>query len=166
MTLARVSEGTLDGLSRLRVGALALPLRQACAQPRGVAGAMDWRMEGAIGRLILKGRFQARAGEDLLTLGPTKLGVEKVFLFGLGTGELRGHHREAEVLSGVGVETLAVAPVADVDPVVETLAWIDALAPRLDAFTEVVFLDPDGRVDRERARVLHTARFAGFDAGR
>jgi hypothetical protein len=51
---------------------------------RGAAGLLDWRMCGFVSRLLVSGRVLGSALETVLIPGRPKLGMDKLFLFGLG----------------------------------------------------------------------------------
>lgn len=156
-----LAEGDLRGLLRLEVDALAVPLGPDRAQPRGVAGVVDWRLGGQIARWIVEGRFSGRAGEDLLTVGGPDLGADRVFLFGMGHGDGRAH--AVEVLDGAQALEVAIAPRSDEDLVEAACAWLRAMAERKAAFKRVVLLDPDGELSRGWYRVEGLARELGFE---
>lgn len=156
-----ISEGDLRGLLRLQVDALAVPLGPHRVQPRGVAGAIDWRLGGQLARWIASGQFTGTAGEDLLTIGGPDLGARRVFLFGMGHGEGRTH--AVEVLAEARAVEVAIAPRGDAPVVDESCGWLKALAKRAKAFERVVLLDPDGELSRARAKVEGLGRKLGFE---
>lgn len=52
--------------------------------PQGVAGLIDWRLAGALSRLMLKGFVTGALGEALLLPGKPKLPFDKIVFVGLG----------------------------------------------------------------------------------
>ncbi len=55
--------------------------------PHGVAGLVDWRLAGAVSRLIETGFATGAVGEVVLVPGKPKLPFDKVLLFGIGAVE-------------------------------------------------------------------------------
>lgn len=55
--------------------------------PHGVAGLVDWRLNGRVSRLIQSGFATGEIGEVLLLAGKPKLPFDKVLLFGLGSAQ-------------------------------------------------------------------------------
>ncbi len=114
--LVRVVEGDLKGLDNLRVDALALLFYAVYAQPQEVPGFVDWRLAGALGRLIKRRRFRGQAGEALLMPSAGGVGAQRIFLLGLGAPEqpkesfLRHLKQAAVVLRDAGVRAVAMAP--------------------------------------------------------
>lgn len=53
----------------------------------GVGDLVDWRLCGRIGQAQARGLFQGHADDQLLLPAPARLGVGKVFVFGLGPKE-------------------------------------------------------------------------------
>jgi len=53
--------------------------------PHGVAGLVDWRLNGRISRLIQSGFATGEIGDVLLLPGKPKLPFDKVLLFGIGS---------------------------------------------------------------------------------
>ena len=84
MTQVSTERGDLAGLDKIDIDALALPFYEERAQPRHVAGYVDWRLSGRLARLFLSGRFGGRAGEVVLMSALGRLRVKRIFLFGLG----------------------------------------------------------------------------------
>lgn len=52
--------------------------------PRGLAGLLDWRLNGWLSRLVLEGRFSGELGELLLFPAGHRVGPQRVVLLGLG----------------------------------------------------------------------------------
>ena len=109
----RISEGDLRGLDRLDVEALAV-FCWADARPlAGVAGYLDWRLCGALSRLIEQGLFAGRLDEVLLMPVSSRLRIRRLFVFGLGSTDEFG----PAVIRRVGrqaVDVMRRAGVADV----------------------------------------------------
>ncbi|MFW5925579.1 MAG: M17 family peptidase N-terminal domain-containing protein [Myxococcota bacterium] len=74
----------LRRLDTLRAEALAVGVFEDERPVRGTLGLVDWRMCGAISRLLSSGRLRGEAGERLLLPARRRLPFEKLFLFGLG----------------------------------------------------------------------------------
>ena len=72
----------LDGVTD---EAVVLPIFADERPLRGIAGLVDWRLNGALSRWIAAGRFQAEEGDALLYPDRGRLSFERVILFGLGT---------------------------------------------------------------------------------
>ena len=101
----------LDGLT---VEALALPIFEDERPLRGAAGLCDWRLNGRLSKLLLRGRVRGVRGEHVLVPGRPRLPIDKIFLFGLGPRASFGEDaaRAAiaevlEVLDGVRARTAA-----------------------------------------------------------
>ncbi|MBX3270012.1 MAG: hypothetical protein KF729_07105 [Sandaracinaceae bacterium] len=75
----------LRRLDEVATEALALVLFEDERPLRREAGLVDWRLCGAISRLLLRGRASGRRGETVLLPGWPRLPFEKVFLFGAGS---------------------------------------------------------------------------------
>lgn len=88
MTLRiELAELGLPAIDALDVDALAVfvgPERPL----QGLAGFADWRLCGAISRVIRAGHFSAAAGEALLLPSAARIGPSRVFCFGVGTTPL------------------------------------------------------------------------------
>jgi hypothetical protein len=54
---------------------------------RGLAGLLDWRLQGRISSLLVSGFATGQLGEVLLIPGKTRLAFDKVILFGIGKTE-------------------------------------------------------------------------------
>ena len=129
----------------------ALPMFEVIAQPRSVAGYIDWRLSGRLSRLLREGRFEGRSEETLLMSVQGRFGADRVFLMGLGhpqppsrmTAVLR---TQASTLFDAGARVLAVAPPSpvmdDVPSPAFLVRWLEALAGTQVRFDEVVLLDP------------------------
>lgn len=154
MTQVSTERGDLAGLDKIDIDALALPFYEERAQPRHVAGYVDWRLSGRLARLILSGRFAGRAGEVVLMSALGRLRVKRIFLFGLGRPtkdaalgfDLSGW---AKTLIEAGATEVALAPPAalggDAPPPREVLsAWQRSSALSAGPLARVVLLDLGG----------------------
>lgn len=151
MGTVRIAPADLAGLDTLKVDAVALPMFELVAQPRSVAGYIDWRLSGRLSRLLREKRFQGRPEETLLMSALGRFGADRIFLMGLGrpqppnkmTDVLRA---QASTLFEAGARVLAVAPptpvVDDVTAPAFLIRWLEALAGTQVRFDEVVLLDP------------------------
>ena len=77
--------GDLHGLDALDAESLGLFCFEDQRPLCGVAGFVDWRLCGAISRLLLGGLFQGQRDETLMLPVTGALSVRRVFLFGLGS---------------------------------------------------------------------------------
>jgi hypothetical protein len=82
MTSFEPSLEAIDGLSG--VDALCVFVTEDDRPLQGAAGYLDWRMCGALSRVLLGGFFKGDRGEQLLM--PTRGGVSPVKLFAVGAG--------------------------------------------------------------------------------
>lgn len=64
-------------------GMLVVGLFQGERPPRGEAGLVDWRLNGALSRAILAGRIDGAAGTTVL-MPPQKLPCSRILVVGLG----------------------------------------------------------------------------------
>lgn len=173
MTAARIADGDLAGLDALDVDALALPLFAERAQPRAVAGYADWRLCGRIARLLVSGRFKGEVSEALLMPGMGRLGVERIFLLGLGSREdaLKVSFEDAvSVLAEAKARKVAFgAPLSarEEDDAVRHRVYAErflgAVGARKAAFDEVLVLDPAARLRSQGDLLAKAARAAGLD---
>lgn len=74
----------LRRFDELRSEALALCFFEDERPLRRAVGLVDWRLCGAISRLIIRGRFSGALGEAVLVPGQPRLPFDKLFLFGAG----------------------------------------------------------------------------------
>lgn len=143
---ARIHPGDLAGLDALQVDAIALPLFNHVRQPLGVAGFVDWRLCGRIGRLVLKRKFKGEVGETMLMASLSRVGsAGRIFLFGLGsprelteTDAANQAKQIANILSEAGAKQLAIAGPTPF------LAQFVASAKKTASFEQLLLLDPDG----------------------
>jgi hypothetical protein len=171
----RIHPGTPAGLDALEVDALALPMFERRAQPRHVCGYVDWRMCGAVARLLKGGSFDGRA--PLLTPCGGRLGAHRLFLFGLGkpaaVRELQVRERieaSLDVLADAGAKTFAFAPPTAPQFLAEKEDAMDldfaevllaAMARRARSFERLVLLD-GGALRSAAERVKGWARDGGL----
>lgn len=74
----------LSDLDALRCEAIALPFFSDERPLQGAGGLIDWRLCGALSRILVSGFVTGGLGEQVLVPTQSRLAVEKVFLFGLG----------------------------------------------------------------------------------
>ena len=77
----------LPALRRLDLAATEVLVASLTANERpvrGLAGLLDWRLQGRISNLLVSGFATGRLGEVLLIPGKPRLPFDKVILFGLG----------------------------------------------------------------------------------
>ncbi len=168
---AHIAPGDARALLELKVDALVLPLYQLRVQPRAAAGHADWRLGGRIARLLVNKRFEGRSGEALLMPGRQHLGVDRVFLFGLGTPwnvPASNFELITRALVDARVRSLAFGspkPPAGVQAVSEAQAAVNFLeaAVSVDArFEEVVLLEVDQALSAAHRELARAARRAGL----
>ena len=162
---ARVAQGDIRGLLNLNVESLVITLREGRRQPRGIAGAIDWRLNGRLSRLLLEEQFLGRSGERLLTPGGHPLRADRLFVFGVGDGA-PNYTELAKVLAGAHARRVAIGTTADADAVEEASAWFGALRTFCDEFEEVVILEFDGGLRHGYERVMTAAEDGGFEDSR
>jgi hypothetical protein len=105
----------LRRLDKLRSEALAVGVYQDERPVRGAPGLVDWRLCGAISRMLQSGRLQGARRERLLVPPRRRLPFDKIFLFGLGPRD--------------GFDTSVYESV--VDDVLETLGRVRVRSPVL-----------------------------------
>jgi hypothetical protein len=74
----------LDQIDSLRCEALALPLFSDERPLRGALGLLDWRLCGFLSGLVERGKVSGERLETVLVPGRPKLGMDKLFMLGLG----------------------------------------------------------------------------------
>jgi hypothetical protein len=74
----------LRRFDELKSEAIALAFFEDERPLRGALGLIDWRMCGAISRLIVRGRARGALGETVLIPIRSRLPIDKLFLFGAG----------------------------------------------------------------------------------
>jgi hypothetical protein len=164
-----IHPGDLRGLDRLKIESLVIPMYALRIQPQGVAGFVDWRLSGRLARLIRTGKFRGESGEAVLTTSIGRIGVERVFLLGLGGPESRGIDERKEqmatlikVLEDAGTKQAAIAPPAAgkeaAPPLDLVLSWITSPAIVDSTLERLVFLDESGQLSHgaDRLREANT----------
>lgn len=155
-----LASGHRRALPLLSCESLLLPMFEGRAQPRNVAGHVDWRMCGRIARMVRSDRFGGRSKEVLLTPSRGRIGPERVFLFGLGKPaapkepHIRFYlERALQVVADAGGQDLAIgfsaAPsfLADADDALDAdlvLQVIDVLPGLSKRFRRIRFLHAEG----------------------
>lgn len=71
-------------IDALRCEALALPLFSDERPLRGALGLLDWRLCGFLSGLVERGKVRGEPLETVLVPGRPKLGMDKLFMLGLG----------------------------------------------------------------------------------
>jgi hypothetical protein len=77
----------LRQLDAIPCEALAIPFFADERPPRGALGLVDWRLCGMISKMLVRNRIRGDYGETVLVPGRPRLNVDKLFLFGLGSGD-------------------------------------------------------------------------------
>ncbi len=151
MGTVRIARADLAGLDSLAADSLVLPMFEVCAQPRSVAGYVDWRLSGRLAKMLKTKKFSGQAEEALLMSSLGRIGTDRIFLFGLGqpqppnklTSMMR---QQASMLFEAGTRHLALAPpspaVADAPSPAFLIRWLEAIPATAARFDEVVLLDP------------------------
>lgn len=173
MTAVRLARGDLVGLDRLETDALALPMFEVRAQPRGVAGYVDWRSCGRIARLVEAGRFTGAADEALLMPSLGRVGAERIFLLGLGAVAAASDvsfTAAVAALADAGARKLAFGPPctyeteSDLELRRDVAArFVAAIGARKEAFDELLLLDPDDALSKGVGPLERAAKAAGLD---
>jgi hypothetical protein len=135
MKFELLNPGLLE-LDRSAGDLLALPVFNVDAPPHGLSGLVDWRLHGAISRLLADrgrsldgdlarevGSFKAEAGERLLVPSGRKVPFDWVLFYGLGPPKGYGMERYRVSVEGIvgAVTGLKVREVGMVLP-----AWREA----------------------------------------
>jgi hypothetical protein len=84
---------------------LALPLYSDRLPTQGHTALCDWRLDGAIARLVLEGRTTGLLGQKAMIGGAARVGAERLLIYGLG---------QASGMSPVGLEKAVALIAADV----------------------------------------------------
>lgn len=149
-----LASGHRRDLGRLEVDAILLPTFEVKAQPRNVAGHVDWRLCGRIARLLLAETFSGRPSEALLMPAMGRLGAQRLFLYGLGrpAAPKEPHVKErlaesVKMLVEAGATDVAVGfPAAP--------SFLAESDDALDADLALQFIDVLGGAGLERVRLL------------
>ena len=78
---------SLHEIEKLRTDSITIFLFQDIVPLRGMAGMIDWRLNGMVSGLLLKGLLTSRVGENFLVPLRPRLPSWKLFGFGLGRAE-------------------------------------------------------------------------------
>jgi hypothetical protein len=89
------AEPSLASLDAAAVDALALFIGEGERPLRGLAGLCDWRMCGALSRVVQADWFQGHVGEVMLMPTAGRLPAPRLFLFGLGRRDEPADHMPA-----------------------------------------------------------------------
>jgi hypothetical protein len=110
LTLADLSLPAIDASAS---DAVALFVRKGERPLQGLAGLCDWRLCGALSRVVRSGFFQGTLGETLLTPGRGRIPSARVFVFGVGDRvDVAGKallRKALEVCQRAGVRTLGLS---------------------------------------------------------
>lgn len=160
----RIASPTLRGLRDLGLGAWVLPLAAGCAQPRGLAGWVDWRLGGQLARVLREGRFLGEEGERLLMPGSPGVGAERVFVVGLGASSGPSLRLDAlmEVVEA-GATRIGLAPLPGRSALNEALDWLSALEGLPGLFEEVWLMNTDGSLAEGGPELEEGAERAGLE---
>lgn len=159
---------TLPEIDRLDGDTLALDLLVEERPPRGLAGLVDWRLNGLVSRWLTEGDFDPAGEDPLLFGGSPRLGTQRLFLLPLGqrsdllTRRLpRICDNFADLLARSGARRIASAvPGAQIDGVADEQAvetWLAALSVHLPK-VELTLLLPE----RLTALAARLARSSGW----
>jgi len=78
---------------------VALPFFEDERPLRGASGLVDWRMNGALSRLILQGAVSGLEGESFLMSTDGRISAPRLLLFGLGNSNIFDAKRFQTLLS-------------------------------------------------------------------
>lgn len=157
----------LRRIDLLRCDALALGLFEDERPVRGALGLLDWRLCGAISRLLTQGRLRGSPGERLLLPTKQRLPFDKIFLFGLGAqSAFDGDRFEAGVrdmlstLTGAGVRLPVIGlpgrATGRIDPQ-EAMERFLAVADRAGDHDEVTLIE-DAEAHKVMAPLMEQAK--------
>jgi len=140
-----------SSLDQLQTQVILLPFFEDERPLRGPAGLIDWRLCGALSRLLAAGDLRGSFGEKGWTIAPSKLEAERLLLLGLGRSE--AFDREiaekacsliANAFTEAQLATAALAlPGRSMDRVSANEAmqhWLDATPPDL-ALEELTIIE-------------------------
>ena len=88
----------LRRLDQLRSEALALPFFADVRPLRGALGLIDWRLGGAVSRVLLRGHAEGALGERVLMPTARRMPAPKLLLFGAGPVDALEEARFEEVV--------------------------------------------------------------------
>ncbi len=164
MSKLQLLDSSYLGLNQPLGEALALPFYQATKQPQGAIGEVDFRLCGDLARLLRDGLFQGQAEEALLMPATHGLGVDRLFLYGLGSAQ-KGHSGLdgfCEVLVQAGCKSLAWAPPGTDNYLEHAQQVLKALSGHRKSLTQLTFLDFSGQLASQQADLFRVARDQGF----
>ena len=152
----RIRPATLPEIDRLEGDTLALDLFVEERPPRGLAGLVDWRLNGLLSDWLAGGEFDPAGETPLLFGGSTRIGVQRLCLLPLGRRSglsapmlPRMCDTFADVLARSGAQRIAsavpgvLASRATGEQAVE--AWLAALGVHLPK-VELTLLLPEPQV--------------------
>lgn len=165
MGTARIARGDLAGLDALATDALALFVWGAIQQPLGVAGYVDWRLCGRLGRMLSKQKFAGAIGETMLMSPLGRIGgTQRIFLFGLGAPREMSEVEIAvyalkmiTVLSEARAEKVALA-----GPHALLVQCLETVKNARATFEEVLLLDADDALLPHTKQLAESAARGGF----
>lgn len=102
-------ELSLEALDRLEVDAICLVVGEAERPLEGLAQLCDWRLCGALSKLLREGAFRGAAGEALLMPGRPRLPAQRLFLFGRGA-DGGGYATALAALARAKTQAVALEP--------------------------------------------------------
>ncbi len=110
--------GDLAGLDVFNAEAVVVFCFEDVRPLPGVAGFFDWRLCGALSRVLADGQFRGAADEVMMMPVDGRLGQRRLFLFGLGTSRDASPQRlqaacqnALAIVRRAGVDRLALAAV-------------------------------------------------------
>lgn len=165
MGTARIAPGDLAGLDALSTDALALFVWSAIRQPLGVAGYVDWRLCGRLGRMLSKKKFSGAIGETMLMSPLGRIGgTQRIFLFGLGAPREMSEVEIAvnalkmvTVLADARAEKVAIA-----GPHPLLSQWLQTVKNARATFEEVLLLDADDALAPHAKQLAESAARGGL----
>ena len=157
----------LARLDLLRMEVLALPFFEDERPLKGTAGLCDWRLCGALSKLLVGGRVTGAVEEVTLVPGRPRLPFEKLILFGQGPSEdfdlgasERVTARLLATLTGLRLRSVALSLPGRGNgrvPPGEAMRWFLQSLAESDELDEVVIVD-DIEAQRAMVPVLESAR--------
>ena len=157
----------LARLDLLRMEVLALPFFEDERPLKGPAGLCDWRLCGALSRLLVGGRVTGAHDEVTLVPGRPRLPFEKLILFGEGpaagfdaAASERVTARMLTTLTGLRLRSVALSLPGRGSgrvPAGEAMRWFLQGIAESEELDEVVIVD-DVEAQRAMVPVLEAAR--------
>lgn len=93
-----ILEGSVP-VDKVLADVIVLPFFEDERPLRGIAGLADWRMSGALSRLILNETIVGREGDSLLMTTDGRMSTSRLMLYGLGSSERFDGKRFQGILS-------------------------------------------------------------------